>query len=85
MQISDFANIFATSRAIFSLLISSPPFQPNYTMGEGAGEAKTIQSTKRDRGEEMKDPLKGWRFLLWFAVGAFVGLIMVSMLIRDFR
>lgn len=33
----------------------------------------------------MKDPLKGWRFLLWFAVGAFVGLIMVSMLIRDFR
>jgi len=31
----------------------SPPFQSDYTMGEGAGEAKTIQPTERDRGENI--------------------------------
>jgi len=33
--------------------MNSPPFRPNYTTGEGAGEAKTTQPTEQDRRENI--------------------------------
>lgn len=29
----------------------------------------------------MDDPLRGWRWLLWFAIGCFVGLVLVKTMI----
>lgn len=34
--------------------MNSPPFRPNYTTGEGAGEAKTIQP-EQERVKEMDE------------------------------